>query len=363
MSATNAIRLIYVAGRYRAPTFEGIAQNISAAREVGVSMARLGWYPVIPHCNTAHMELNTPEHGDEFWLAGTLELMTRCDAVVLIPGWGSSEGTKGEIAKAEALGLPVYKSLDAVPLPNAITQAKAAPSGEAVAVWDAENDVARPLGYVKIAGGTELYLPTTPAPLADERPIECDQCADRMACEAGSVAMYQQLAAATKRLLVMARTVTDGPDAKLMDACEQAEKVLTLGTAGRAFTEGAQADPCSWSDAQVLEFLGVALRNVDLQGAVKISEIRQGFQFMRERRIAAHPADVLPVPRDIEPGVNRCVEFLINRAEEYARGHGSYDDDTGCTEFRNPHQEDYYNDLHELADALRALLAARQEKA
>lgn len=110
------IRLIYVAGRYRAPTFEGIAQNISAARKVGVAMAKMGWYPVIPHCNTAHMELNTPGHGDDFWLAGTLELMTRCDAVVLVPGWESSEGTKGEVAKARELRLPVFELLDHVPL-------------------------------------------------------------------------------------------------------------------------------------------------------------------------------------------------------------------------------------------------------
>jgi hypothetical protein len=43
------------------------------------------------------------------------------------------------------------------------------------------------------------------------------------------------------------------------------------------------ADPCRWSDQQVMDFIGVALRNVDLQGEVRLSEIRQGFQFMRDR--------------------------------------------------------------------------------
>ena len=43
----------------------------------------------------------------QFWLAGTLELMRRCDAVLVLPGYSFSEGTKGEIAEADRLGLPV----------------------------------------------------------------------------------------------------------------------------------------------------------------------------------------------------------------------------------------------------------------
>lgn len=106
--------LIYVAGKYRAATREAVAANIEAARQVGIEAARLGWYPVIPHANTAHME-DDLQHADQFWLAGTLELMTRCDAVVLVPGWETSEGTRGEIAKADQLHIPVYRTLDAMP--------------------------------------------------------------------------------------------------------------------------------------------------------------------------------------------------------------------------------------------------------
>lgn len=106
--------LIYVAGRYRAATREAVAANIEAARQVGIEAARLGWYPVIPHANTAHMEHDL-SHGDEFWLAGTLELMTRCDAVVLVPGWETSVGTAGEIAKADQIHLPVFRALDTLP--------------------------------------------------------------------------------------------------------------------------------------------------------------------------------------------------------------------------------------------------------
>lgn len=45
-------------------------------------------------------------------------------------------------------------------------------------------------------------------------------------------------------------------------------------------------DPCGWTDRQVLDFLGVALRNVDLVGAVYLSEIRQGFEYMRDKAIS-----------------------------------------------------------------------------
>ena len=107
--------LIYVAGKYRAATREAVAANIEAARQLGIEAARLGWYPVIPHCNTAHMELATPQHGDQFWLQGTLELMRRCDALVLVPGWETSEGTQGEIAEADRLQIPIYRSPDLLP--------------------------------------------------------------------------------------------------------------------------------------------------------------------------------------------------------------------------------------------------------
>ena len=41
-------------------------------------------------------------------LAGTLELMRRCDAVVVIPGWEHSTGTKAEIDEAMRLEIPVF---------------------------------------------------------------------------------------------------------------------------------------------------------------------------------------------------------------------------------------------------------------
>lgn len=107
-------RCIYVAGRYRGMTRAAVALNIEAAKAVGVQMAERGWYPVIPHCNTAYFD-DFCEQPEAFYLAGTLDLMRRCDAVVMVPGWRDSEGAKAERNQAYADGLLVFESPEDVP--------------------------------------------------------------------------------------------------------------------------------------------------------------------------------------------------------------------------------------------------------
>ena len=87
-------------------------------RSTARKLAEKGWFPVIPHLNTAKIEDYAPWLPDEFYLDGTLELMRKCDAVCLLPGYEFSEGTAGEIAEARRLGIPVYTSEIKVPPPD-----------------------------------------------------------------------------------------------------------------------------------------------------------------------------------------------------------------------------------------------------
>lgn len=73
-----------------------------------------GWFPVIPHSNTGHLDKKA-KRPDEFWLEGTMEMMRRCDAVLLCPGWTTSSGTKAEIREAQALGIPIYEHYTELP--------------------------------------------------------------------------------------------------------------------------------------------------------------------------------------------------------------------------------------------------------
>lgn len=107
---SHARTLVYVAGRFSAPTREGVEANILAAALVGIEVAKLGAAPVVPHSNTSHPDY---EHVQpyQFWIESTLELMRRCNAVVLVAGWEESSGARGEVAEAQRLGLPVFRSV------------------------------------------------------------------------------------------------------------------------------------------------------------------------------------------------------------------------------------------------------------
>lgn len=110
------MKIVYVAGPFRAPTAWRIEQNIRRAEELGLEVARLGAMPVIPHTNTRFFQGEGPDDGaDQFWLDGTLELLRRSDAVILVAGWESSSGTCAEVAEARRIGIPVFgrkKQLD-----------------------------------------------------------------------------------------------------------------------------------------------------------------------------------------------------------------------------------------------------------
>lgn len=107
--STERKRVVYVAGPYRAATERGVALNIQRAERVALCVWACGAVAFCPHKNTAHFGGALP---DTAWLEGGLEMVRRCDALVLVDGGEKSEGTKAEKALAEELGLPVFHQSD-----------------------------------------------------------------------------------------------------------------------------------------------------------------------------------------------------------------------------------------------------------
>lgn len=99
------MKIIYIAGKYRGPNAWAVEQNIRAAEEVAACVWAMGMVALCPHANARHMLEGVCS--EEQAIAGTLELMRRCDAVLLVPNWRDSEGARAEVAEARRLGLPI----------------------------------------------------------------------------------------------------------------------------------------------------------------------------------------------------------------------------------------------------------------
>lgn len=105
------MKVVFIAGPYRADTEWGVVENIRRAEAVALKIWKLGAVAICPHKNTALFGGSLP---DEVWLKGDLELLRRSDAVCCLPGWEDSEGARGEVSMARELGLPVFLSTQEV---------------------------------------------------------------------------------------------------------------------------------------------------------------------------------------------------------------------------------------------------------
>jgi len=94
------MEVVYISGKYRADTVNGIHENIQKARDEAIRWWKRGYAVICPHLNTAFMDGACP---DETWLEGDLELLRRSDIVVMLRGWKQSEGARREHEEAKAL--------------------------------------------------------------------------------------------------------------------------------------------------------------------------------------------------------------------------------------------------------------------
>lgn len=106
--------VIYVAGPYSSTQgWNGVLENILAARAVARELWKMGWTVLCPHANSILMD--GPDIPVRTFLNGDLELLRKCDAVFALRGWETSVGAREEVRFAYGLGLPVWMALLEVP--------------------------------------------------------------------------------------------------------------------------------------------------------------------------------------------------------------------------------------------------------
>lgn len=100
------MRMLYVAHPIRDP--RGIYyhnQNIRKAEAVAIEIWKLGAVCICPGLNTYLFDGVAP---DDVWLRGDLEILERCDGIVMVPGWEKSTGATHERNHATLHGIPVF---------------------------------------------------------------------------------------------------------------------------------------------------------------------------------------------------------------------------------------------------------------
>ena len=100
------MELAYVSGKYRGSSPSEIYNNINKARDVGIKLWKLGYCAIIPHLNTQFMDGIVP---DNDFLEGDIEILSRCDFIVIMEDWQESKGAKEEVRYARENMIPIYK--------------------------------------------------------------------------------------------------------------------------------------------------------------------------------------------------------------------------------------------------------------
>ena len=98
-------RVIYVSGKYRGESEREVFDNIIKARTAALKLWDKGWAVICPNTKSIFMG---SQLGDDKFIEGDLEIVSRCDAIFMLEGWHDSVGARLELERAKEKRLIVY---------------------------------------------------------------------------------------------------------------------------------------------------------------------------------------------------------------------------------------------------------------
>lgn len=128
-------------GIWSRPTEEEIQRRIKAADELGIEALEAGWIPIIMHKNNAGWQHLGRD--PESWYEMDLDVLARCDAILVNDGYHESYNSKGmkletQFAKEHCIPV-ILKMSPSFCLPDERTLVKHFPTPEEIFGIDNEN--------------------------------------------------------------------------------------------------------------------------------------------------------------------------------------------------------------------------------
>lgn len=98
------MNLVYISGKYSGETQEEVNKNIEEAEKYAIELANRNVGFICPHLNTRNFEQkSTADY--EFYMDMYLELVSKCNGILMLPRWEGSSGARRELKKAREVGL------------------------------------------------------------------------------------------------------------------------------------------------------------------------------------------------------------------------------------------------------------------
>lgn len=115
------MKVVFISGPYREDSYFDISRNIADAQETAAALARLGIGFFCPHAHSSHFEVIVPKRNQDWWYSLDLRIAEACDAVLFLPSWGRSNGSRLEYEFFSGRGKPIFfcKKVGIIP-PNLI---------------------------------------------------------------------------------------------------------------------------------------------------------------------------------------------------------------------------------------------------
>lgn len=101
-------KLVYISGPYTASTQLGVESNVSKAREAALWCVEHRLFYFCPHLNSLFFERWLPETPVSFYYAMDEEILSRCDAGLMLTKWDYSKGAVQEYHQFARENKPIF---------------------------------------------------------------------------------------------------------------------------------------------------------------------------------------------------------------------------------------------------------------
>ena len=112
-------QVIYVSGKFSDDNKARMYENIKLAYKTTTELIKSGFSVVCPHTmgvlpDKDELFIYDSEIDYNTWLDNYVEIMKRCDGVLMLPNWTDSFGARYERDVALMYGIPVFYSIEEI---------------------------------------------------------------------------------------------------------------------------------------------------------------------------------------------------------------------------------------------------------